>query len=347
VKAIERLYWVLQITGWTAYGCLLTLFTYLTQPEAIHESFIFNVVIFITVSIGVTHLMRTFYVKKDWFRLRLIPILPRLLIASLFASSTIVLVSRGLHSFSNTAISGVDSFETNRLIVDLIANSIIIMFWNTLYFGYSFFKKFYYQEINNLSIESNLREVELKNLRSQLNPHFLFNSLNSIKALILIDPKKAKESLTILSSLLRSSLMASSEGLIPLSKEIELVRNYLQLEKMRFEERLDVQWSIHEGIEMVKIPPFVLQMMVENAVKHGISNLVSGGKINIVIRQNPRGLVIQVKNTGQIEENKETFGIGLENTKRRLDLQYKNRASLLMYEEEDMVVSQILLKDEG
>jgi two-component system LytT family sensor kinase len=85
--------------------------------------------------------------------------------------------------------------------------------------------------------------------------------------------------------------------------------------------------------------------MVENAVKHGISNLVAGGRINIVIKQNEQGLMIQVKNTGQIQTNEETFGLGLENTKRRLDLQYKNRASLLMYEEEDMVVSQILLKN--
>ena len=116
---------------------------------------------------------------------------------------------------------------------------------------------------------------------------------------------------------------------------------------MRFEERLVVEWSIQENTENIKIPPLLLQMMVENAVKHGISNLVDGGKINIVILQNPRGLVIQVKNSGQMDENEETFGIGLENTKRRLDLQYQNRASLLMYEEEDMVVSQIMLKDEG
>lgn len=291
--------------------------------------------------------MRAIYVKQDWFRFRLIPILPRILLISIAGGIFIALSSRGIHAVINSMFFDGDSFQLSRLIVDLISITLIVLFWNTLYFGYSFFKKFYFQEINNLSIEANLREMEFKNLRNQLNPHFLFNSLNSIKALILIDPAKAKESLTILSNLLRSSLAFSSEGLIPLAKEVELVRNYLKLEKMRFEERLMVEWSIQDDIEHINVPPLVLQMMVENAVKHGISNLVQGGKINIVISQNERGLVIQVKNTGQMQENEETFGIGLENTKRRLDLQYQSRASMLMYEEEDMVVSQIMLKDEG
>ena len=148
--------------------------------------------------------------------------MPRLLIVSTLVGGLIVLSSRGIHSISNSFFYGVDSFQINRLIIDLIANSFLIFFWNALYFGYSFFKKYYFQEINNLSIEANLKEVELKNLRNQLNPHFLFNSLNSIKALILIEPEKAKESLIILSNILRSSLTLSSEGMIPLSKEIEL-----------------------------------------------------------------------------------------------------------------------------
>lgn len=291
--------------------------------------------------------MRALYVKFDWYKLDLGPIVPRIFLMSALAGASIVLLSRSVQGLFYDLDSLTGVMAGRRIILDIMATTVIILFWNTIYFGYTFFKRFYYQEINNLAIEANLREIELKNLRNQLNPHFLFNSLNSIKALILIEPSKAKESLTILSNLLRSSLVVSKEGVIPLSKEIELVQNYLKLEKMRFEERLNVEWSIQENTENIKIPPLVLQMMVENAVKHGISNLVSGGKINIVIRQNPKGLVIQVKNTGQIEENEETFGIGLENTKRRLDLQYQNRASLLMYEEENMVVSQILLKDEG
>jgi two-component system, LytTR family, sensor kinase len=345
VKTDKRIYWGLQIGGWISYGLLIVMFTSAIKPEVLSNGYYIKVAINVVVAVALTHLMREVILRRQWLQINLLPVLPRVLGLSLFISLLMVLANRGVGQLINLFVNGNYSFDPSRLVVDVLANFILILFWNSIYFSYCFFKKYYFQEINNLTIESNLRETELKNLRNQLNPHFLFNSLNSIKALIEINPSKAKESLTILSSVLRSSLITSQNGLVSLTKEIELVKNYLQLESIRFEERLDVQWSIIENTDSIMVPPFMIQMMVENAVKHGISNLVEGGKIKIVIRQNNQGLIIQVKNTGQIGSNEETYGIGLENTKRRLDLQYKNKASLLMYEEEDMVVSQVLLKN--
>lgn len=345
VLSAVRIYWLLQIVGWSMYGGLLAFFTYITKNELFTTPLLLGIASYVVIAIFLTHLMRDFFLKKDWLRLNLVPVIPRIIFLSAATGAIITIGSRTMNFFINSLFDGVDLFNLDRIVIDLIANSILVVFWNAIYFGYTFFKKYYYQEINNLTIESSLREVELKNLRSQLNPHFLFNSLNSIKALIEIDPNKAKESVTVLSSILRSSLVIGHEGLISLSKEIELVENYLKLEKIRFEERLFIEWDIQCDTDDIKVPPFILQMMVENAVKHGISNLVKGGKISITAKHDNQGVTILVKNTGQIFKNEETFGIGLENTKRRLDLQYQNRASLLMYEEEDMVVSQILLKD--
>jgi sensor histidine kinase YesM len=317
----------------------------MTKPEALTLLFSLKIIATALISIGLTHIMRSIIVHRKWLDINLVSVLPRIIILTLAIAGILVLGTRVVSYFMNLIGDGEDTFQISRIIVDWLANSILILFWNSIYFTYCFFRKYYFQEINNLTIESNLRETELKNLRSQLNPHFLFNSLNSIRALIEIDSIKAKESLTVLSSLLRSSLLIGQNGVISLSKEIELVKNYLMLEKIRFEERLIVEWSILENTDSINVPPFVLQMMVENAVKHGISNLKEGGKINITIQQSSQGLMIQVKNSGQINSNEETFGIGIENTKRRLDLQYKNKASMLIYEEEDMVVSQVLLKN--
>lgn len=346
VNGTKRAYWFLQVAGWLSYGILITLFTYLTKSEALNSTFMLKVSLNVVLAIGLTHAMRAVFVQRRWLELTMIQLLPRIIFLSAVFAAFLVIGNRTFSYFVNSLLDGGDTFRISRILVDWLSNLVLILFWNSVYFSYSYFTRYYYQEINNLTIESSLRETELKNLRSQLNPHFLFNSLNSIKALIEIDPVKAKDSFNVLSNILRSSLQLSKEGMIPLKKEVELVENYLKIEKIRFEERLNVVWDIsEEHIENINIPPFVLQMMVENAVKHGISNLVEGGKINIVIKQNDQGLMIQVKNSGQMNSNEETFGIGLENTKRRLDLQYQNRASIHLFEEEDMVVSQILLKN--
>ena len=323
----------------------MVLFTFISRPEFFNLSLLANVGFFVIWAIFCTHLLRVFYLRRNWLNYRFYSVAPRLILSSVLVGLILVVGGRVFNIANDWLADRPIVLSNSRLVIDWISNTIIVLIWNAIYFGYAFFKKYYYQEINNLTIEASLKEVELKNLRNQLNPHFLFNSLNSIKALIQIDPARAKESLTLLSSLLRGSLLMEKEGMISLSKEIELCRNYLMLEKIRFEERLEVVWDIQVNTDEIKVPPFVLQLLVENAVKHGISTLMNGGVVRIAIHPEENGYLIQVKNSGKINKKESSVGIGLENTKRRLDLQYQNKASLLMYEEEDMVVSQITLKN--
>lgn len=185
------------------------------------------------------------------------------------------------------------------------------------------------------------KESELKNLRSQLNPHFLFNSLNSIKALVDIDPVKAKKSITTLSNLLRQSLILGKENLVNLESELGVAKSYLDLERVRFEERLQVSWEIDNELEEFQIPPFSLQMMVENAIKHGISNLKDGGEVRIKVFRKDDDVCVQVINSGNLKKVVD-LGVGIENIQQRLELQYGTNASFYLRELPDNNVEAIM-----
>ena len=160
-----------------------------------------------------------------------------------------------------------------------------------------------------------------------------------------LEPAKAKVSVTTLSNLLRKSLILGKENLVDLNEELEMVSNYLELEKIRFEERLEVKWNLDESLSDFQIPPFSMQMLVENAIKHGISNLVNGGVITIETRRLDDKVLIAVSNTGElIEQTEESTGagIGLENTKRRLALQFKGAAAFELIQKENEVVAQLI-----
>ncbi|MCE2712636.1 MAG: histidine kinase [Cryomorphaceae bacterium] len=196
--------------------------------------------------------------------------------------------------------------------------------------------------MNNISLEASRNEIELKNLLSQLNPHFLFNSLNSIRALIDLEPKKAKDAVTALSSLLRKSLLIGKEELVTISAELELVDSYLQLEKIRFEERLTIQFDIDLSMNKELIPPFCIQTLAENAIKHGISNLSNGGLIIVRTFKEMNRLCIEVRNTGRVLK-KRGEGIGIKNIQRRLDLQFKGAASFELIQTKNEVIAKIMI----
>jgi len=128
-----------------------------------------------------------------------------------------------------------------------------------------------------------------------------------------------------------------------LEEELEMVSNYLELEKIRFEERLEIKWILDDSLRLFLIPPFSMQMLVENAIKHGISNLVNGGIIIILTKKDEGKVIISISNSGKIVESTDT-GIGIENTKRRLALQFKDSAEFELFEHENLVTAQLTFK---
>jgi two-component system sensor histidine kinase AlgZ len=171
-----------------------------------------------------------------------------------------------------------------------------------------------------LESEVTAREAELRALRAQLNPHFLFNSLNSINALVGSDPEGARRMCEGLGDFLRRTLALGARDDVALSEELELVDRYLSIEQVRFGARLKVERDIAPGAAACRVPPLLLQPLVENAVKHGFAGRLDGGTIRLVARRNGDALVLEVHNP--VDEDapaRPGAGLGLENVRRRLE----------------------------
>ena len=332
----KRIYWLAQFSGWTAYSALIILATYAQEPSNVDLKLITNIIALIFFAILGTHLMRGLFIKLDWLDMKPGPLVPRIIFASLICSAFISLTTAGI----SILIDETELYNTSllSLVINILALMVLVLFWNAIYFTFHFFQKARKQELNNVSLEASRNEIELKNLRSQLNPHFLFNSLNSIRALIELEPNKAKEAVTTLSNLLRKSLILGKENLVRLEEEMEMVSNYLDLEKIRFEERLTVKWDVDPSLNNFMVPPFILQMLVENAIKHGISNYINGGEVVILSQQTEDRVIISVMNTGELQSNTDT-GIGIQNTRRRLDLQFKGTVDFELSQQDGKVTA--------
>jgi two-component system sensor histidine kinase AlgZ len=180
-------------------------------------------------------------------------------------------------------------------------------------------------------LETNIlaRDAELKALKAQVNPHFLFNSLNSISALTSSDPLKAREMCILLAEFLRMTLGLGEKLSIPLSEELSLLHRFLAIEKVRFGSRLQMAEEIQDDCNAILIPPLLLQPLVENAVTHGIANLPQGGCIRLLARSQDGRLSIIVENTFDAESiPMRRSGMGLENVRRRLESRYAADANM-------------------
>jgi two-component system, LytTR family, sensor histidine kinase AlgZ len=171
------------------------------------------------------------------------------------------------------------------------------------------------------------RDAELSALRMQINPHFLFNSLHSIAALATVDGARAREMCIRMSDFLRSSLGLRDRESIPLREELALARNYLEVEQVRFGERLKVRDRIESECENCAIPALLLQPLVENAVKHGVAGLIEGGDIALTVRRAGTDVIVEIENAFDSDsEPPARLGLGVAHVRRRLDVRYGERA---------------------
>jgi two-component system sensor histidine kinase AlgZ len=173
------------------------------------------------------------------------------------------------------------------------------------------------------------RDAELKALRAQVNPHFLFNCLHSVSALTSSDAGKAREMCILLADFLRTTLRLGAKETITLEEELALVRGYLAIEKVRFGARLQMEEDVQKTIMGTLIPPLLLQPLVENAIRHGIANLPEGGVIRLSARQKANGVSVVVENSFDPESPAPLkTGLGLDNIRQRLDTRYGAEASI-------------------
>ncbi len=289
-----------------------------------------------------THILRNIIKKHSWINLPLKKIIPRVLL-----SSFIIGVILFILYFSSQFFTGVLPLSEIKIGTPFVwtANlSSVVLFWFLIYFSIHLFQNYKRVEIESLIWEAAVKDFELKTLKSQLNPHFMFNAMNSIRALIEEDPENAKAALTRLSNILRYSLKMERNETVPLEEEIQTVTDYLALESIRFEERLNYEINIDPRSDKIEIPPMMIQTIVENGIKHGVTKRTEGGKITVNSKMNGSNLIIQIKNSGQINEEslRHSKGFGIDNTKQRLNLLYGDKAVFTIKNESpDVVLAEI------
>ncbi len=205
-------------------------------------------------------------------------------------------------------------------------NSLLIAIWMLIYIVYHYVERNRNNELDRLKLESTVKELELKTIKSHINPHFIFNSLNSIRALVDENPKRARRAITELSNILRSSMQAGKSETVTLERELDIVKDYLALEQMRFEERLKIEFEIDEDTLQQPVPPMMLQTLVENAIKHGISKQIKGGVVRVIAAFKDNDLELLVQNTGQLSDTPNDEGFGIKSTQDRLNLMYQGKA---------------------
>jgi two-component system LytT family sensor kinase len=214
-----------------------------------------------------------------------------------------------------------------KMISNIFTSFIYLFIWNCIYFIYHYVSESRKNQFDNLKLEALVKSLELKTIKSHINPHFIFNALNSIRALIDEDPIRARQAVTGLSNILRSSMQSDQLEIITLEKELDIVKDYLALELIRFEDRLRVAYQIDEDTLDNPIPPMMLQTLVENAIKHGIGKQIGSGEIMISAQEQNNFYQLRVVNTGKLDMQDGHEGFGLQSTSNRLKLIFGDRAS--------------------
>lgn len=194
-----------------------------------------------------------------------------------------------------------------------------------------YYRRYRERELRATQLEAQLAKVRLQALKSQLQPHFLFNTMHSISALMFTDVGAADRMMSRLSDLLRISLETADTQIASLRRELECVNCYLEIEKVRFEERMNIILEIAPEALDAQVPHLLLQPLVDNAVKHGISKLPAAGEIRITVKLNEDKLQLEVKDNGpgmRQTQTRPTNGLGLRNTRERLESLYGKNQSL-------------------
>jgi len=337
-----RLYWTLQIGGWAAYAAIQIIVSVLASG-APKSSRLFFFVAEALLCLLITHYYRNYINERKWLSMNLSRLIPNVL-AAVFLMGIVTYFLRIPFSIALGTFIPTSAFDPGKMASGIFVYTFFFFLWSVLHFMYNYFEKY----SRSLQLEASIKEIELSNLKSQLNPHFIFNALNSIRALVDENPAKAKQAINQLSSILRNSLVTEKRGLTSFDEELKLVRDYLGLESIRFEERLRTEFDLDPESKDFLVPPLMIQTLVENGIKHGISKLTEGGVVQIITKVDGDHLKIHIRNSGKFVVNghkKDTGGgLGLENTKQRLKLIYGDEASFrILTEKDNFVLTEIVI----
>ncbi len=340
-------YWLFQISGWSVFCSAQTVSAFFApEGESIRIPL---TILWAVISMGCTHLLRVVilllgYVERPLARLW--PVLIPLVLTGAAAINGPLAILWA--TWSDEVIPFREAIA-NYLFIGA-HSSFMLTAWLACYFSWQFNKRYQQAALEKLELANAAKEAELQGLKAQLNPHFLFNSLNTVRAFIPRELTQPREAITLLSDLLRTSLAGTSHTLVPLGREMESIRNFLRLEQMRHAERLRVHFQLSPESLQVPVPSLMVQTLVENAVKHGIARLAQGGVVAITARVEASMLRLEITNPGQLKPDPASTGVGLANARARLRLLFGPVASLTLRETTEKggtVVAELILPAES
>ncbi|MBI5857648.1 MAG: histidine kinase [Sphingobacteriales bacterium] len=328
IRSPKYLYWILQVSGWGLVGVIMWFFAHTYQVDISGSKLIKRIAVVFVSGILVTHLLRIVIKQGGWMMQPIEKVIPKLALGIVMTSMLFsFIVLEAIAFFKLSIENGKNISYLRKLAGYTIDNSMFILPWVLIYYFYHFFQKSRKQQMDTLKMESLIKELELKTIKAHINPHFIFNSLNSIRALVVENPERARAAVTELSNILRSSMQADKVETVTLERELGIVKDYLALENMRFEDRLKIEYEVDEDTLDQPVPPMMLQTLVENAIKHGISKQIKGGVVKVISDFKGDYHELAVQNTGYL--NGYTIGnegFGLSSTTNRLSLLYGDKA---------------------
>ena len=319
-------YWSFQIIGWTLYALINIFFAILF--DQLTEDMLIRLLFLLEGGLFFSHLMRQTIHQSQILSKSLQNQVVNFIILTLVFAILWALVQTPFEIICNLRTATVGDRTVFHLLFfkTFTTYALLLFIWNSIYFMYHYVMKSRKQQMDTLQLEALVKELELKTIKAHINPHFIFNSLNSIRALIDEDPQRARAAITELSNILRSSLSADKGETVSFNEELKIVKDYLALENMRFEDRLQVEYEVDEETLSQQVPPMMLQTLVENAIKHGISKQVKGGVVKITSDIKGNFHELSVQNTGHLNGGAKKNGFGLSSTEDRLSLLYGSKA---------------------
>src|ERR1700733_109809 len=335
----QQAYWIFQLTGWGVYS--LSRFiggvTVMNLPWA---HFGLQLLCVDALGFGLSHLLRDYARRHQWGALPIRKLSLRIIAAAIVCGIPLGILTQftdvSLLQDPNEFLEGMSSALRFQLALPVaIALEIVnwagvFLIWLTIYFVAIAVREHRSAQLRQSELARALNLAELRLLKSQLNPHFLFNALNTVRSLIANNPARAQDAVTRLAKTLRYTLTSPQDELVTLSQELEIVADYLELESMRFEDRLRIEQDVPGDAAGVKIPVMLLQTLVENGIKHGIAELPSGGLLRISAVLQNEMLMLEVENPRPPAPTRTSAheGVGLHNARDRLRLLFGERAAL-------------------
>jgi two-component sensor histidine kinase len=336
----DQMYWILQCLGWGSYSTL-RIIAAIAALEVPWATMTVEVLVLDGLGFVASHALRRYVRRNRWIDLPIPQMAGRIVTAGFIVGVPLGFLTQLTHVAAlqdatpmlQLYFPGLNAGLTLsvRYALQMMNWAVLFVIWQVIYFIAVGLREYRSARLKQSEMARALQLAELRLLKSQLNPHFFFNALNTVRSLISENPRRAHDAVTRLANTLRHTLRSRQDELIPLSQEMEIVRDYLELESMRFEDRLRTEIFVPIDASTVRIPVMLLQTLVENAIKHGIGELPEGGLLRISAALEDDALVVEVENPRPIVANVlDSEGIGLRNARDRLRLLFGGGASLLL-----------------